>query len=66
MLTFIVSKLKVVVEGGEEVIGELPVEIVEALGTVSTAFQAKGEVVRHGACEVGVPEKGKVSDGHIS
>ena len=53
------------VESGKEVVGEISVEIVQAFWTVSTAFQAKGEVVRHGACEVGVPEKVKVSDGHI-
>ena len=54
--TFIVSKLEVVVEGGEEVIGELPVEVVQVLWTVAAALQAKREVVRHRACEVWVPE----------
>ena len=47
LLTFIVSKLEVVVEGGEEVIGELPVEVVQVLRTVAAALQAKREVVRH-------------------
>ena len=59
--TFIVSKLEVVVEGGEEVIGELPVEVVQVLRTVPAALQAEREVVRHRACEVWVPEKEKVS-----
>ena len=61
LLTFIVSKLEVVVEGGEEVIGELPIEVVQVLRTVAAALQAKREVVRHRACEVWVPEKEKVS-----
>ena len=61
LLTFIVSKLEVVVEGGEEVIGELPVEVVQVLRTVPAALQAECEVVRHRACEVWVPEKKKVS-----
>ena len=47
LLTFIVSKLEVVVEGGEEVIGELPVEVVQVLRTVAAALQAECEVVRH-------------------
>ena len=59
--TFIVSKLKVVVEGGEEVVGELPVEVVQVFRAIPAALQTKCEVVRHRACEVWVPGKEKVS-----
>lgn len=47
LLTFVVSKLQVVVEGGEEVVSELPVEVVQRLRAVAAALQAKREVVRH-------------------
>ena len=57
LLTFIVSKLKVVVEGGEEVVGELPVEVVQVFRAIPAALQTKCEVVRHRACEVWVPER---------
>ena len=45
------------VESGEEVISELPVEVVQRLRTVATALQTKCEMVRHRAREVGVPGK---------
>ena len=45
------------VEGGEEVVSELSVEVVQRLRAVAAALQAKGEVVRHRAGEVRVPEK---------
>ena len=60
MLTFIISKLKVVIECGEEVFREFSVEIVQRLRTVPAALQTKSEMVRHRAGEVWVPEKGKV------
>ena len=49
------------VEGGEEVVGELPVEVVQVFRAIPAALQTKCEVVRHRACEVWVPEKEKVS-----
>ena len=43
------------VESGEEVISELPIEVVQRLRTVATALQTKCEMVRHRAREVRVP-----------
>ena len=65
MLTFIISKLKVVIECGEEVIREFSVEIVQRLRTVPAALQTKSEMVRHRAGEVWVPEKEKVKSGYL-
>ena len=43
------------VESGEEVISELPVEVVQRLRTVATALQTKCEMVCNRAREVRVP-----------
>ena len=43
------------VESRQEIICELPIEVVQRLRTVATALQAKCEMVRHRAREVRVP-----------
>ena len=43
------------VESGEEVISELPIEVVQRLRTVATALQTKCEMVRHRTREVRIP-----------
>ena len=47
------------VEGREEVLRVLPVEVVQRLRAVSAALQAEGEVVGHRAREVWIPERGQ-------